>query len=130
MKNFTKTHLSITLGFLLVFTASALGQSISFNELDGATKNPSDLSVSEIYSKHLAYIDPGNITPMLSSITRIDASSSLMNSEFSGQSSSTTTNLTMASFRDNLGRIASVMKMENMNTKLFLTVVMDIQKWI
>ena len=117
MKNFTKTHLSITLGFLLVFTASALGQSISFNELDGATKNPSDLSVSEIYSKHLAYIDPGNITPMLSSITRIDASSSLMNSEFSGQSSSTTTNLTMASFRDNLGRIASVMKMENMNTK-------------
>ena len=117
MKNFTKTHLSITLGFLLIFTASALGQRISFNELDGATKNPSDLSVSEIYSKHLAYIDPGNITPMLSSITRIDASSGLLNSEFSGQSSSTTTNTTMANFRDNLGRVASVMKMENMNTK-------------
>jgi hypothetical protein len=117
MKISTKHPLTIALCFLLVFTASALGQSISFNELDGATKNPSDLSVSEIYSKHLAYIDPGNITPMLSSITRIDASSGLMNSEFSGQSSSTTTNTTMANFRDNLGRIASVMKMENMNTK-------------
>lgn len=117
MKISTKHPLTIALCFLLVFTASALGQSISFNELDGATKNPSDLSVSEIYSKHLAYIDPGNITPMLSSITRIDATSSLMNSEFSGISSSTTTNSTMANFRDNLGRIASVMKMENMNTK-------------
>ncbi len=117
MKISTKHPLTIALCFLLVFTASALGQSISFNELDGATKNPSDLSVSEIYSKHLAYIDPGNITPMLSSITRIDATSGLVNGEFSGQSSSTTTNTTMANFRDNLGRIASVMKMENMNTK-------------
>ena len=117
MKKITQKHLSVTLCFLLVFTASALSQSISFNELDGAAKNPSDLSVSEIYAKHLAYIDPGNITPMLSSITRIDATSGQINSEFSGQSSSTTTNSTMANFRDNLGRVASVMKMENANTK-------------
>ncbi len=117
MKNFTKTHLAITLGFLLVFTASALGQSISFNELDNAARNPSDLSVSEIYFKHLAFIDPGNITPTLSSITRIDASSSQINSEFSGQSTSTTTHSTMANFKDNLGRIASVVKVENINTK-------------
>ncbi len=117
MKIFTKHPFSITLCFFLVFIASALGQSISLNELDGAPKNPSDLSVSEIYAKHLAFIDPGNITPMLSSITRIDATSSQINSEFSGQSSSMTTHSTMANFRDNLGRIASVMKMENMNTK-------------
>ena len=117
MKSFKSIKWALTLNVSILFAFSASGQSISFNELDGATKNPSDLSISEIYAKHLAYIDPGNTTPTLSSITRIDQTSSQINSEFSGQSTSTNTNSTMANFRDNLGRIATVMKMENMNTK-------------
>jgi hypothetical protein len=104
-------------GFIVFSITNLSSQSLSFEDLNGATKNPSDLSVSEIYAKHLAYIDPGNTTPTLSSITRIDQTSSQINSEFSGQSTSTNTNSTMGNFRDNLGRIATVMKMENMNTK-------------
>lgn len=113
MKSYKFNHLTLTISFLVVFVSNALGQSISLNELDGATKNPSDLSVSEIYSKHLAFIDPGNITPMLSSITRIDASNA--NVVAGGYASNTSS--VMVHFRDNLGRIATVMKMENMNSK-------------
>ena len=104
-------------GFIVFSVTNLSSQNLSFEALNGAQKNPSDLSVSEIYAKHLAYIDPGNTTPTLSSITRIDQTSSQINGEFSGQSTSTNTNSTMANFRDNLGRIATVMKMENMNTK-------------
>lgn len=113
MKPFKSNPLTLTLGLLLIFISSAFGQSISFSELDGASKNPSDLSITEIYSKHLAFIDPGNITPMLNSITRIDATKTSMDA---GGYASNTSSVT-ANFRDNLGRIASVMKVENMNGK-------------
>lgn len=105
-------RIGLCLGMLFL-SLSLSAQSLSYEALSGASSSPSDLSISEVYSNYLAYIDPENKIGTLTSMTTIH--SSVNSSNFSGTSMNSSS--VMAQYRDTQGRIASAMKMENMTTK-------------
>ncbi|MGB1411376.1 MAG: hypothetical protein ACPG59_07510, partial [Flavobacteriaceae bacterium] len=105
-------RIGLCLGMLFL-SLSLSAQSLSYEALSGASSSPSDLSISEVYSKYLAYVDPENKIGTLTSMTTIH--SSVNSSNFSGTSMNSSS--VMAQYRDTQGRVASAMKMENMTTK-------------
>ena len=98
-------RIGLCLGMLFL-SLSLSAQSLSYEALSGASSSPSDLSISEVYSNYLAYIDPENKIGTLTSMTTIH--SSVNSSNFSGTSMNSSS--VMAQYRDTQGRIASAEK--------------------
>jgi hypothetical protein len=95
-------RIGLCLGMLFL-SLSLSAQSLSYEALSGASSSPSDLSISEVYSNYLTYIDPENKIGTLTSMTTIH--SSVNSSNFSGTSMNSSS--VMAQYRDTQGRIAS-----------------------